>query len=488
MSNPDKNHTLALVHEFSESKPTDFWDEQIWTAQGLGLKTVPGSSQSKLYFHQFKQPWLLSIVKTFIFHRACYRQFSTVSGDLQFLRVFALFLAKFYPNLINVKQINEEIITSYCLHLRKKKHSPTYIKNLLTELKLFLDTGTRYNWFNIPCEFLSEWISVANKAVKSIPKFIPDDVLRKLNQHLEVLPEPVQRMVLVIQECGLRVSELVSLNFNCLQPDSTGGWFLTFTRSKIKKQDTIPISNELAGVIKAQQDYIRNAFNKKYKYLFCGSEKYFLKGRLDEFVPKPKIMFSERFNKYLNWLSKEFNLGDSSGENWHFRSHQFRHTVGTRMINNNVPHHIIQRYLGHSSPAMTSVYAHLMDSTLKKEINDYHNKVVNIAGEIIKAEFPELDSNTELQWMKKQILGEVLPNGYCALPANLTCSKGNACLQCGDFRSTLEFLDKHKEHRERTRQLLEVAKANNWQRQIQINEEILKSLNNIINELKKDHE
>ena len=131
---------------------------------------------------------------------------------------------------------------------------------------------------------------------------------------------------------------------------------------------------------------------------------------------------------------------------------------------------------------MTSVYAYLMDTTLKKEINDYHSKVVNIAGEIIQSEFPELD-NTEFQWMKKQILGEVLPNGYCALPAHFTCSKGNACLQCGDFRTTLEFLDEHKEHRERTLQALKKAKANDWQRQIQINEEVLQSLNNIINGL-----
>lgn len=196
----------------------------------------------------------------------------------------------------------------------------------------------------------------------------------------------------------------------------------------------------------------------------------------------PEIIPSAKFNNYLDWLFEKFNVCDSSGQTYSITSHQFRHTVGTKMINNNVPHHIIQRYLGHSSPAMTSVYAHLMDSTLKKEINDYHSKVVNIAGEIIQSEFPELD-NTELQWMKKQILGEVLPNGYCGLPAHLTCSKGNACLQCGDFRTTLEFLDKHKEHRERTFQALKIAKANDWQRQIQINEEVLQSLNNIINEL-----
>ena len=293
-------------------------------------------------------------------------------------------------------------------------------------------------------------------------------------------------MVLVIQECGLRVSELVSLNFNCLQEDSKGGWFIKFIRWKMKKEDIIPISNELAGVIKAQQSYMIKVLGQDYKYLFCTSSQYFSNKDLADFAPQPKIMLSQRFNQYLNWLAQKFEIRDSSQEIWHFQSHQFRHTVGTKMINNNVPHHIIQRYLGHSSPAMTSVYAHIMDSTLKQEIKNYHSKVVNISGQVMESKFPELDNDTELQWMKKQVLGEVLAHGYCTLPAHLDCSKGNACLQCGDFRTTKEFLDKHKEHQERTRKALEVATNNNWNRQVQINEEVLSNLNKIINELEKD--
>ncbi|MBK5222747.1 MAG: tyrosine-type recombinase/integrase [Acidimicrobiia bacterium] len=31
-------------------------------------------------------------------------------------------------------------------------------------------------------------------------------------------------------------------------------------------------------------------------------------------------------------------------------AHQFRHTLGTRLINQGVPQHVIQRLLGHASP------------------------------------------------------------------------------------------------------------------------------------------
>ena len=49
-------------------------------------------------------------------------------------------------------------------------------------------------------------------------------------------------------------------------------------------------------------------------------------------------------------------------------AHQFRHTLGTRLINAGVPQFIVQRVLGHASPEMVSVYAQLHDSTVRDRV------------------------------------------------------------------------------------------------------------------------
>jgi hypothetical protein len=150
---------------------------------------------------------------------------------------------------------------------------------------------------------------------------------------------------------------------------------------------------------------------------------------------------------------------------------------------------IVQRYLGHESPQMTAVYAHIHDSTLRKAIDQYlGTKVVDINGEVIQSIAPELDNNSELQWLKKKVLAETLSNGYCGLPAQLTCSKGNACLTCSDFRTTIEYLDQHKQHLERTNQVLEIAQANGWERQIQVNQDVKHSLEKIIATLEENRD
>ncbi len=80
------------------------------------------------------------------------------------------------------------------------------------------------------------------------------------------------RMVLVTQECGLRIGELCQLPLDCLKQDSKGGWFIQFMRWKLKFETTLPISIELAQVIKEQQKYIKRHLGKKYQYLFCANQ------------------------------------------------------------------------------------------------------------------------------------------------------------------------------------------------------------------------
>lgn len=54
--------------------------------------------------------------------------------------------------------------------------------------------------------------------------------------------------------------------------------------------------------------------------------------------------------KNLNTLAESANILGPDGSVYHFTYHQFRHTTATRMINNGVPQHIVQRYLGHETP------------------------------------------------------------------------------------------------------------------------------------------
>lgn len=448
----------------------------VWTAAELGLQAnLHANDGNKLNFSCIQQEWLKEKVKKFIKYRATNTSFSTLQQYLSCLRYFSSFLSE-RQSVKQIEDISRSQIIDYLDYLNVHNLSIQTKRQRIAALASLFETGVANNWFTLEPYLIRA--EDRPRRSQSLPRYIPDEVLRQLNQHLDTLPEPVVRMILVIQECGLRIGELCQLSLNCLKQDGKGGWFIQFMRWKMKQETTLPISIELSRVIQEQQAYIREHFGEDYQYLFCARQA----GR--KFIPQPRVMNDQSFIGFLKQLAERFGICDNSGKKWNFQTHQFRHTVGTRMINNGVPQHIVQRYLGHQSPQMTAVYAHIHDATLRKEIDKYLNtKVVNINGEVIESLNPELDNDADLQWMKKKVLAETLSNGYCGLPAQLTCSKGNACLTCGDFRTTIEFLDQHKEHLERTEKVLKVAEANGWHRQFQVNRDVKKSLENIITTL-----
>ncbi len=456
--------------------------EDVWDITKFGLKEPLCKSQSKLVFYHIHQEWLKELAKKFIRYSMTNRQPSTLRGYLTYLNCFSEFIERKHPHL-QPESINREVIIDYLEWMNQKNleagsriHRLGFLKNLFSIIR-------RHNWIPISSNLIYQ--EDFPQKDKNLPRYIPEYILKQINENLEILPEPIRRMILVIQECGLRVSELLLLNIDCLEQDGEGIWYLRYMQYKMKKEHTIPISNELTLVIQEQQLYIRKHFENNFKYLFCSRKK---GSNSSNFIPQPKIMQYPTFVRYLKRLIKQANILDESGEEWDLESHQFRHTVGTRMINNGVPQHIIQRYLGHETPTMTSVYAHIHDKTLKQEIAKYHDsRVVNVAGEVVESTTPELDNDLDLHLLKKKILAQSLPNGSCARPIVLgECPHANACLTCGDFRTTIEFLDQHKTHLIETEKLVQNAEAKGWKRQLEMNTRVRDNLKKILATLESE--
>lgn len=191
--------------------------------------------------------------------------------------------------------------------------------------------------------------------------------------------------------------------------------------------------------------------------------------------------------QYLKDLAEKFDIRDASGRPWNFQSHQFRHTVGTRMINNGVPQHIVQRYLGHESPRMTMVYAHIFDDTLRKEIEKYHeSRVVNFQGETVELEDTILSSNDDLEWFKKNVQARALEHGYCARPkvlGNCDIPGFDGCYNCPHWRTNKNFLPILQDTLKRTNNVLEKARNCGWELQVNKNEPIRHNLEKVIKSL-----
>ena len=177
------------------------------------------------------------------------------------------------------------------------------------------------------------------------------------------------------------------------------------------------------------------------------------------------------------WL-KRCDIRDEHGQPVHLTPHQWRHTLGTELINRDVPQEVVRRILDHDSHMMTARYARLSDTTIRRHWEAARK--VNINGEAVT-----LDPDgplAEAAWASQRVgrATQALPNGYCGLPAVKACPHANACLTCPMFITTPQFLPQHHHQRRQVIQIISAAEARDQQRLAEMNRQVLGNLDQII--------
>jgi hypothetical protein len=270
-------------------------------------------------------------------------------------------------------------------------------------------------------------------------------------ENLARLPDPTTRaLVVVLMETGLRANDACALPFNPVIDDSAGWPCLRYFNTKMATEQLVPLSATAAETIRAQQADLLRRWPDRPPVLFPAPH-----SNPDGTRPFPYATLRQRLARWQD----DLDVHDETGQPVRVTAHQFRHTLGTRLINQGVPQHVIQRLLGHASPQMTARYASLHDTTVRAAFDDYCQKRVNIAGERIA--YDPGASTAEAEWIKHNMtrVQASLPNGYCGRPPQQDCPHPNACLTCPDFQTTPAFLDIHRRQRHETRMLIATAEA-----------------------------
>ncbi len=192
------------------------------------------------------------------------------------------------------------------------------------------------------------------KQEKRLPKFLElDDITKLLSTPDDgtLLGSRDKAMFEVLFSTGLRVSELVDLNFGDVD-------FVAQTarvRGKGKKQRVTPIgATAIASVQKylslRQADPRSTTFNKEALFVNKHGE------RLSTRSVRRKL------DKYLSMCGLDPSISP----------HTLRHSFATHMLNNGADLRSVQELLGHQSLSTTQVYTHLAGARLKQAYDDAH--------------------------------------------------------------------------------------------------------------------
>lgn len=286
---------------------------------------------------------------------------------------------------------------------------------------------------------------------KTTDMVLDDDVVQQIAEGCDLLAKPRREggcgdiqafhALMLLIRTGRRLNEVLLMDFDPLIPlhnrrgnddrNSDGqNEFVARMRYQQTKIDSaqpnsIPVDSEVVTIIKAQQEVARsfmasmNSPGIEPRYLFLRT-----KDNRNGTHPYPLATM----HLHLRQLTKKLAITDSVGHPVAIsKTHRFRHTHATNLINAGVPLHVVMRYFGHISPEMTLHYAVTRSRTMEEEFLKY--KKITRDGRTADIDGTDL---YELIQLDKRA-DRILPNGWCTLPPKQLCDKGNACLTCSKF-------------------------------------------------------
>ena len=154
-----------------------------------------------------------------------------------------------------------------------------------------------------------------------------------------------------LYSCGLRVSELVTLQISNLYPKEG----IIRVVGKGDKERLVPIGRQALKFIDQYQNQIRIHMRIENRY----SDILFLNRRA---TPLSRVMV---FNIVKSATA-------SAGIQKNISPHTFRHSFASHLVENGADLRAVQEMLGHESITTTEIYTHLERSFLRENVLKYH--------------------------------------------------------------------------------------------------------------------
>jgi len=366
-----------------------------WSAKVVGHRAQQG--RGSISFTGIAQPWLREAAKSYSrFRLATGSTWTTVGAGADCLRRLSSYISAVQPGEAGPEVLTRGFIERYCLWLSVTGYSGSTRSSSLIFLRSFLEYNRRFGW----CPEIPDEAAVYQDDLpardKPAPRWLSEFVMAQMEDPaaLELLEPTLRHLIILIMESGLRAGDACGLPFNPMIPDSSGWPCLRYWNHKTAVEQVVPLSEKAATAIKDQQAFVNIFWPTGSEWLFPTSTHF-----SREAVP---VSYSALSRQLRAWCAR-INLRDEAGVPISVSAHQFRHTLGTRLINSGVPPHIVQRILGHASPGMTDVYARLHDSTIRTAFDVYQTKRVDIAGAVLN--FDPDSATADAEWLKHNLAG-----------------------------------------------------------------------------------
>ncbi|GAB6989922.1 tyrosine-type recombinase/integrase [Paenibacillus pini] len=461
-----KNKILSIENQYGKNRlnlQVDFLKElekDKWDVRSLGIPYNQHRADYSISFEHIPSNYR-NMVKSYVQQRVIERDsitWQTAKQDVLGITNFFSFLNIAHPEWTDLTELTRGDIDSYYSYLKSnpmggsspsqyRGQDPTnsYICTKIASLETFLYYMQRYDWKEAPTKPVRSLIYQEDRPKLPVKKenqfsFMSDFVWDQINENISKIDSQYVPIVMLMERTGLHLVEILSLLVDCLKSGPDGNWLIS-ERTRMKQ---IPISQEIADLIKNQQQFINEMFPNEMnpnKLLFLR-----YKGKT-KFRGQPYNQQS--MIRQLKTFAIQNNIKDENGNVFNFCSLSFRHRFGVKQIMNGMTIVDLQKVTGHVTPVMPVMYAKINDFT----IQNHFEKITSFNGVYLHpiSGHPENTTMSEqayknqvpLDWLKRNMNEIRLEQGYCVKSPRTHCQYLNQASEppCIIFKCLSFYVD-----------------------------------------------
>lgn len=248
--------------------------------------------------------------------------------------------------LFNVEQ---QDINQFFVYRKQQGMSKRSVARILSSLKRFYGYLLREGLIQSdPCELID-----APRLAPALPESLSENDVESLLQAPEIVSALGFRdraMLELLYATGLRVSELVELNFQ--QVNFRQGCLRVV--GKGEKERLVPVGEEA-------MDWLERYLNQARPMILGARQSDYL------FVTnRGSSMTRQAFWHIIKRYAKQ------AGIDKHLSPHTLRHAFATHLLNHGADLRVVQLLLGHSDLSTTQIYTHIAQQRLKELHSQFH--------------------------------------------------------------------------------------------------------------------
>lgn len=319
-------------------------------------------------------------VREFLRHLAPTRKPGTVKGYKATLRRFHEWLVE---RRIEPAAIDRDTCLAWGQFLHEQGLHPATRVGMMVNVRKYVDWLWEREVTAAPGRDLILGSDLPKKP-EYLPRPLPADNDRELQQKLKDDESKVSLGLYVMRRTGLRIGELRRLERDCVRVDHSGGHFLKVPLGKMNNERLVPLDpTTLSAVAELQAQ----AQDQESGWLIEGA--------------RSRPVSIATFQSNLVRVAGDMSLAEP------LTTHRLRHSFATSLMNGGMSLIGIMKLLGHRDQRMTMRYAQIADETVGREYFEALSRVseryatIGAATEVVSDPLELLQD--VIRWLAKEL-------------------------------------------------------------------------------------